>query len=114
MYKLTEKEYNEKKKKYKETFIHKKNQKNKYIIIIALIISIYILFNGTMLFYYNIINSNVKPVFFEHHEELYSFMVEIASIFFTIGLVSTIISIISLILVNVSDYNLFKEFIEKK
>ena len=106
MYKLTEKEYNEKNKKFKETFIYSRNRKKRITLIIILAIFAYFLFNGVMTFTYLIFYANNNSELYKN-EEMLNFVVTINSLFLTIGLIGSFISSIKLINLNKEDNKLF-------
>ena len=112
MYKLTEKEYLEKKKKFKETFVYSRKNKQITLTLILLAISLYILFNGIVVFTYLIFNANDKSLV--NKEELLDFMITFSSTFLTLGITGALYCIIKLISLGKEKEEMFKDFIEKK
>ncbi len=112
MYKLTEKEYLEKKKKFKETFMYSEKQKQIVRHIILLAIFMYILINGIMAFTNLIILANNSKILVKN-EQILEILLIITSLLLTVGLTGILYSTIKLIAISKEKEILFKDFVEK-
>ena len=112
MYKLSEKEFLEKKNKYKGTFIYFHNKKQIIINLIILAISMYILFTGIIAFTNLMFYANGKISI--KNKEILEILVTITSLFLTVGLTGTFFFGANVIALGKNDNKTFKEFVTKK